>query len=271
MTSDEMVLIRIWEAGPEILPLEMDGRDSSALVIGVPKPGTFRGATIVYPEQSYRVDENSVFFHKAGDVYTSYVDSFYTRCLVINFNGTDLPKHFCVHNCADLRKTFEKIYSIWLRRRDDEYYELDCIGMTMQLFAEVLRRRDNSEKSSAFSNHLRTALEYLHNNYTFSDLRISDIAAHSKISERYLCKLFNDDLGISPKEYITELRLKFAKDLLAKSSLTEGFNDSIESIARRSGFNDGNYFSAVFHDKVGVTPSEFRRMHGLVNNTNNHE
>jgi len=271
MTIDEITLIRIWEAGPDILPLEMDGRNSSALVIGVPKPGTFKKATIIYPDKTYRVDENAVFFHKKDDYYISKSDSNYTRCLVINFNGNGLPEHFCVPDCADLRKSFENIYSIWLRRRYYEYYELDCIGLTMQLMAEVLRRRDSTVITSSVRLRLLPALEYIHDNYISPELRISDIAAHCKISERYLCKLFKDDMGASPKEYITGLRLKYAKELLAKSVLSEGYNDSIESIAQQTGFTDGNYFSAAFHEKTGVSPSEYRKKFSNFNDVNDSE
>ena len=141
----------------------------------------------------------------------------------------------------------------------------------MQLMAEVLRRRDSTVIPSSVRIRLLPALEYIHDNYISPELRISDIAAHCNISERYLCKLFRDDMGTSPKEYITELRLKYAKELLSKSVLSEGFNDSIESIANRTGFTDGNYFSAAFHEKVGISPSEYRRKYGYFNDVNDNE
>jgi len=256
---NEIVLIRIWEAGPKILPLVMDGRNSSALVIGVPEPGKFKGARIVYPEETYEVDENCVFFHRANDVYTTYIDNFYTRCLVINFNGENLPAHFCVPNCADLRSKFEAIYSIWLNRRYDDFYELDCIGLTMQLMAEVLRRKYSSDNSASAKQRVRSAIEYIHNNFTSSELKISDIAAHCGISERYLCKLFDSAVGLSPKEYIIKLRIDYAKKLLSGTSAGEGFENTVENITTLVGFNDSNHFSTLFRKKTGLSPSRYRK------------
>ena len=58
--------------------------------------------------------------------------------------------------------------------------------------------------------------------------------------------------GLPPQEYLQNLRITKAKKMLVSSEL------SIKQIAVAAGFNDPYYFSRVFHNEVGLAPSEFR-------------
>lgn len=66
---------------------------------------------------------------------------------------------------------------------------------------------------------------------------------------------FRREIGISPIEYLSNVRLEHAMQLLTTTNL------SINEIAVLSGFSNGNYFAKVFKRKLGFTPSDYKRNH----------
>ena len=65
-------------------------------------------------------------------------------------------------------------------------------------------------------------------------------------------QLFRDSAGMNLNDYIKEVRVARAKDLLAHTAMR------VADIARDTGFSDAQYFSVVFRQKTGCTPREFR-------------
>lgn len=84
------------------------------------------------------------------------------------------------------------------------------------------------------------------------DITCAGVADSVGVSGRYLRRIFLLNLGITPKEYITNLRMEKAKRLLIST------NDSISDIAGYVGYNTIQYFSEIFKSRIGITPSEFR-------------
>jgi AraC-like DNA-binding protein len=79
-------------------------------------------------------------------------------------------------------------------------------------------------------------------------LSISQIANECCLSESYFRQLFNKQIGISPKEYQTKLKIKKAMSLLLYS------NDKILKIALDSGFDSLSNFNRSFKKIVGKSP-----------------
>jgi len=82
---------------------------------------------------------------------------------------------------------------------------------------------------------------------------LSNLATRLGISDRYLRKLFQDYLGMSPKQYGQYQQLMFAKQLLHTSNMT------VTDIAFASGFNSIRRFNDAFQKKLKLTPSEVRK------------
>ena len=59
--------------------------------------------------------------------------------------------------------------------------------------------------------------------------------------------------GLSPSEFIRDLRLRHAEQLILKSQL------SVSEISYRVGFNNPRYFSKYFKEKYGVIPSQYKK------------
>lgn len=85
---------------------------------------------------------------------------------------------------------------------------------------------------------------------------IEELAARLDLSPEHLSRAFKDEMGRAPLSYLTGLRLQSAmNDLL-------GTEWSIDSIARKNGFSNGNYFAKIFRKHVGISPGSYRGSNG---------
>ena len=98
---------------------------------------------------------------------------------------------------------------------------------------------------------VKRAVAYLHQNYT-RPLSRWEIAGAVGVSEDYLTRVFNRELGISPWEYLNRYRVLQAQNLLTTTS------HSVGAIAKQVGFSDAAYFSRVFSKQVGISPQGYR-------------
>lgn len=92
---------------------------------------------------------------------------------------------------------------------------------------------------------------YLAEHYA-QDISLEAVAELLDFSPYYLSKLFKNTVGTSFIDYLTELRLNAAKELLADPSL------SAKEIGERVGYPNSNYFNKMFKKKTGFTPIEYR-------------
>jgi len=116
--------------------------------------------------------------------------------------------------------------------------------------AEICSNMENAREKEAVS-VIEKAKAYIRDNYK-KDISLDEVSREVDISPYYFSKLFKQETGGNFIEYLTEIRLKNARELLKDSRL------SIKEICVESGYSDPNYFSRIFKKYEGVTPSEFR-------------
>lgn len=85
---------------------------------------------------------------------------------------------------------------------------------------------------------------------------IEELAARLDLSPEHLSRAFKDEMGSAPLSYLTGLRLQSAMNDLLDTEW------SIDSIARRNGFSNGNYFAKIFRKHVGISPGSYRESNG---------
>ncbi|WP_228745445.1 AraC family transcriptional regulator [Paenibacillus sp. S150] len=95
-------------------------------------------------------------------------------------------------------------------------------------------------------------LKEIHRSYNMP-ITIKEIASHHFLSESVLRKKFSQALGISPKQYLINLRLEEAKRLLQQT------DKPIDSISSAVGFTSSSRFYELFEKSVGVTPLTWRK------------
>ncbi|MBR2622448.1 MAG: helix-turn-helix transcriptional regulator [Clostridia bacterium] len=99
---------------------------------------------------------------------------------------------------------------------------------------------------------IRAGVEYIEQHYR-EKCTLNQIAAYADRSPIYFHDVFRDVMGITPYEYIAQLRLEEAKRLLSMSDM-----DPCD-IAEYCGFCSQSYFNFVFKKAMGVTPLNYRR------------
>lgn len=99
---------------------------------------------------------------------------------------------------------------------------------------------------------LRRAVQIIKNDYTDPNLTNSIIANECNISEVYFRQLFKKHFKTSPKQFIIDLRLQKAKQLLSEGSL------KLSAISESCGFSNPYHFCRTFRLHTGSTPSEYR-------------
>ena len=98
---------------------------------------------------------------------------------------------------------------------------------------------------------IHDAQVYIEQNYS-RDLILDDVSKELQLSPYYFSKLFKKRTGKNFIEYLTDVRMEKAKELLRNS------NKSMKEICLEIGYTDPNYFSRTFKKNVGVTPSEYK-------------
>lgn len=108
---------------------------------------------------------------------------------------------------------------------------------------------------------VRQTIEIIREN-AYQKLSVKDIAIKLSIHENYLSRLFKSDMGISIKEYISEIKLSIANDLLSSTEY------SIQQISDKIGFSTVQSFSKAFKKANGVSPGAYRKRRlglGIIN------
>ena len=107
------------------------------------------------------------------------------------------------------------------------------------------------KKAEKSTKTIASAREYINKNYN-TDISLDDVSREVNISPYYFSKLFKDETGEGFVEYLTNLRIEKAKELLSGTSY------SMKEICQMVGYTDPNYFSRIFKKNVGVTPTEYK-------------
>ncbi|MCX8124739.1 MAG: helix-turn-helix domain-containing protein [Spirochaetes bacterium] len=106
--------------------------------------------------------------------------------------------------------------------------------------------------SSTHSEKIQSVIEYIHVNFCF-DISREGLAAMIDLHPDTFSRLFKAYTGRSLPDYINELRINYAKDLLTATS------ESIVTIAFKTGFESLSTFNRAFHKICNTTPTAYRK------------
>jgi two-component system response regulator YesN len=134
----------------------------------------------------------------------------------------------------------------------DRITELDAVP-------EQVKRMHKSSESQVYDHYasggekaVEVAIQYIQSHLS-AELTLEKVASVVYLNPVYFSQLFKQKTGGGFKEYVTQLRLDRAMELLRQSELKIG------EIAERVGYPDVRHFSQIFRKKAGCTPSEYRQ------------
>ncbi|MBN9293293.1 MAG: helix-turn-helix domain-containing protein [Flavobacteriia bacterium] len=95
-------------------------------------------------------------------------------------------------------------------------------------------------------------VEYI-NAHLHEKLSVETLAQLAYVSKSNFFKLFKQEIGLSPNDYVLQQRIKMAKRMLS-----ECMEMNINEVAYQTGFSDANYFTKAFKKMVGLTPKAYQ-------------
>jgi AraC-like DNA-binding protein len=138
-----------------------------------------------------------------------------------------------------------------LTKINDPKKRLHKLSLFYQLLSQAIIPNEQ-EHASPKRRILQPAIDYLENHYDDSGLDNLTLARQSHISEVYFRKLFKEECGLSPKQYIQQLRINKAKELLRSGYLT------VSAISEIVGYSGIYHFSKAFKAQTGYSPTEYQ-------------
>lgn len=168
------------------------------------------------------------------DLLVNTLFSLYNMCLTSD--NSELPTQSALDVINDI------INNSW----DYETLTINLISLYKNLTEEKL----NAETVTDNKEHLLLKIDY-YIQKNFAKIRtIQDLAEKFNYSPAYLSKLFLEYKNISPTEYIINLRIEKAKDLLSSSK-------KVKEVAMCVGYTDPLYFGKLFKKRTGMSPKQY--------------
>ncbi|MBQ7120481.1 MAG: helix-turn-helix transcriptional regulator [Oscillospiraceae bacterium] len=200
--------------------------------------------------KEYISDTSNAVILPQGKSYTLHGDKKGTFP-VINFKCTDFLCDeillFPIENPEPYLTDYEQMKSLSLFKKNRT--------KIISIFYNILHRLSHSSENSAAS--LAPAIKYLETNFSDPQLKNDDLAKLCNISEVYFRKLFSKQYGTTPKQFVTDIRIDRAKQLLTDGGL------KINAVSDRCGFSNPYHFCRVFRQKTGFTPTEYMRLNKI--------
>lgn len=225
--------------------------------------------TTTINQTTYEVKPGSIFLLTPSDIhcYTSSDDSgFEIANLIFTAEAIEYsafleiiyPMTYVAGNIGKKlqNKLLGYIDEIVNEYESENQFKKKYISMLLScILIELFRLNKNTAKpfelSVPFYMPIQKALYYLRTHFK-ENISLTDVTTYANISNSTFCKKFPQYVGMGFKEYLTDLRLEYAKMLIINTS------EPITDIASYSGFNSQTYFQQVFLKKYGSTPKNFR-------------
>lgn len=141
-------------------------------------------------------------------------------------------------------------------REENEGYEFDIRTHLSTFWRYLLKETEADRSRDVIHNagdveRIKKMMDYIREHYT-EKIRLDQIASSGGVSVRECTRCFRRCVNCSPTDYLTQVRIRRAAELLSQSSL------SILDISESCGFSSSSYFSKVFRDAFGSTPNAYR-------------
>ena len=202
------------------------------------KPGTIH---IVPPNMPHR-KESEMGFH---DIYLQ------TDTLYLSPNHTTNDVHEPIILMDDADKTMEKLLSMMLTRflhaKENDVILDSMYHIALQLIGEWYHKKTSDSIVDQVIHTLTLS-------FNDPEFHVTDALLATGYSKDYIRRRFYAITGMTPNEFLTDIRIKYAVQLLSQQ---KQLGLSITDIGIMCGYYDVRYFSRVFKENLGITPTEY--------------
>ena len=158
------------------------------------------------------------------------------------FRVSDLNGH--------LKSAFRQAWFFYLADIEKKELVLNALGELISGYMMVYR------SAAEYSEPVEQIRSAIMRNYERADFALDETIRSLPFHYDYLRKLFKKEMGITPLEYMTNLRMKKAQQLLT-AMWTDGY--TVAEIAGHCGYDNALYFTRVFKKKCGCSPTDYAK------------
>lgn len=182
----------------------------------------------------------------------------------IYFNGTssdnffsllygDFPDPVKIVQISDFEKELDNIGS--LSRLHDLHSVFHTSSVMSDIYSKIVENKISITNNREFLKHkyeIEKVINFIHMNYQ-NQISLDDLTKVAHLSKYHFLRIFKENIGIGPYEYLITCRINKAKELLVSTDNTVGY------ICKYVGFNDYVNFIRTFKKFVDVTPLNYRK------------
>ncbi|WP_339308383.1 AraC family transcriptional regulator [Paenibacillus sp. FSL R5-0519] len=145
-----------------------------------------------------------------------------------------------------------------LARRQSEFSGMDSSMFVYRFLMDLKRygQVDNQRSYSQQSSRLTPLIRFMEEHFHDASIGLADLSEYAGLSSQRLNYLFRMTTGMSPYQYLIQLRIQKAKEHLMNNK-----HMTIKTVASLVGFLDASHFVSTFRKFENITPQRFRELH----------
>lgn len=164
-----------------------------------------------------------------------------------------LVSRYCAKNGLEQEKSYS-LNSFYVRKMDSLKNKKEMIQLFQTMALDYCQKMKDLSKNNTYSKAIVLCLDYIYAHMQ-DRITIKTLSEHLGLSESYLSKLFHKEVGVTLSQYIMDLKLEKAKNLLQYSEF------SVIDIANYLSFSSQSHFIQTFQKSVGLTPLKYRNQY----------
>lgn len=213
--------------------------------------------------KEYHLNQYDCMLYSPGQFHSQRTDeksacSYLTIIFEMSYYPPNLLNNQVFHASRGLINTLQEF--ITATEKEGAFFKDLCICYLNQTIIQLLQLQTTKAVKAAHSpmqqkiedEFLNEIIIYINDNI-YSPITIEQLCHEFSISRSSLQQLFNKNLNIAPKQYISQLKLKKAKYLIKENKYT------ISEISEKLGFTSIHYFSRKFKQEFNLAPSDYAK------------
>ena len=163
---------------------------------------------------------------------------------------TAMITRYCIHSGLEQEKAFG-LSDFYILKMDKATTIAEISKLHDVMCLDYCKQMNDIRKAQILSKPIVLCIDYIYSHIHYR-ITVAELAEYLNLSESYLSKLFSKEMGISLSQYILDLKIEKAKNLLQYSDY------NIVEIANYLSFSSQSHFIQVFSKKTGLTPHKYR-------------
>lgn len=170
-----------------------------------------------------------------------------SESIVVHFEHCNYfeAENICFENKSEIAVSFLHLLEVWSKRHS--------INQAKSIIYGILEKIESKQRITIGDTAIADCICHIDANFCNPQISIESVCAAAFVSVSTLQRSFAKYYGMSPWQYLIQLRMNQALELLKENELT------VKEICFACGFTDEKYFSRAFKKRYGSPPSQFRK------------